>query len=260
MNLISLAAPLIRRAAADEDQEQKLFEAFDSETAESTDDSASYASERDDKVLVRLVENPAVREDDLAELTPVEWQWYASWRQALGGRLDPVVLNYLTDSASTRFARYEVRVLVMRDPETNTAASRWVMDSQVTDDDIGLLWLRQQALGARVKKAHDTLLDRRSEAVEALAAARVEQPYEEWNARIDEPPELRPALVEEAAELTQDALQCDTEASRFLLSLLLDGDYADLVSAHIQASDTKRVVSSEITARWYESSSEPLGG
>ena len=136
------------------------------------------------------------------------------------------------------------------------------MDPQVADDAIGLNWLRQQAQGARVEKARDAQIDRDAEAAEALAAAREQHPYEEWTARVEEPPELGPALAEEALELAEDALQCDTEAARFLMNelLSLDAERAALVSAYLEASATKRVISSGISARWYESSGEPLGG
>ncbi len=236
MNLLSVAAPLIRLAAADEYHAYKLFDAFESE---------KRGPKRDERVLTRLVEEPAVQKDDLAALTPPEWQWYASWRQALGGRLDPVVLDYLTDSASTRFARYEVRALVLRDPQTNADAR----GDELTANAIGLNWLRDQAQGARVAKVIRAQELRRAR---ALAA----------NARVEEPIDEDSALVEEALELTQDALQCATDASAFLLSQLmsLPRERGESVRAYREAAETRRVRSSEITARWYERGTEAVGG
>lgn len=235
MNLLSATAPLIRLAAADEYHAYELFDAFESERR---------GRDRDERVLSRLVYEPAVEEDDLAALTPAEWQWYARWRQALGGRLDPVVLDYLTDSASTRFARYEVRALVLRDPRTNEFAR-----GHDTSDDIGVNWLRDQAQGARVEKMIEAQGVRRARA--RAANARVEEPIDEDSAR-----------VEEALELTQDALQCATDASTFLLTRLrsLPGEPGESVNAYLEAAENRRVRSSEITTNWYERGTEVVGG
>jgi hypothetical protein len=158
MRLVSLAAPRIRLAAADEDYAQELSAAVESERNE---------SDGGGQTLRGLIESTVVKEE-LEALTPAEWQWFASWRQALGGRLERIALDHLMDHATTRFARYEVRALVLRDPETNAAARileppLGVGDSELEDlddseraqvvrDSVGLTWLREQAQGARVEK------------------------------------------------------------------------------------------------------------
>jgi hypothetical protein len=236
MNLLSATAPLIRLAAADEYHAYELFDAFDSERR---------GRDRDERVLTSLVYEPAVQEDDLAALTPPEWQWYASWRQALGGRLDRVVLDYLTDSASTRFARYEVHALVLRDPQTN----EFVRGDNPPVDAIGLNWLSDQAQGKRVEKMIEAQRVRRARAREA-------------NARVEEPIDEDSARIEEALELTQDALQCATDASTFLLTQLrsLPGEPGESVNAYLEAAENRRVRSSEITTNWYERGTEVVGG
>jgi hypothetical protein len=77
--------------------------------------------ERDAEARIGLIRS-GVQPDELAALTSAEWQWFANFRQGLGGELDPVVLDHLTDSASTRFARFEISQLVLRDPLTNADA------------------------------------------------------------------------------------------------------------------------------------------
>jgi len=113
MRLISVAAPLIQRAAANEYDAQKLFAAVHDERA---------ATEADERVLSDLVQEPAVQHEDLPALTPAEWLWFSRWKQALGGTLEVIVLDHLIDRAATRFSRYEIRALVLKDPETNAAA------------------------------------------------------------------------------------------------------------------------------------------
>jgi hypothetical protein len=96
-----------------------------------------------DELAFRLVIGP-VAPSDLAWMTPTEWQWFARWRQALGGRLDRSLLGHLSAAAGTRFARFEVRALVLRDPHTNLVAAE-IGDRRGQHDDIGLNWLRAQA-------------------------------------------------------------------------------------------------------------------
>jgi hypothetical protein len=127
MSLIRLAAHLIRRASEDDGYAQDLGEAV-------------AADQRAFNDLVNEVVNPA----DLDVMTPSRWQWFAGWRQAQGGQLDAVVVDYLAHVAFTRYARYEVRALVLRDPLTNNLA-RGDGDHTSRFDNVGLNWLRTQA-------------------------------------------------------------------------------------------------------------------
>lgn len=69
MSLIRVSAALIRLAAVDDGYAQELFEALDA----------------DEETRARLV-NARITEDELAQLTPAEWQWYANWRKASTAR------------------------------------------------------------------------------------------------------------------------------------------------------------------------------
>jgi hypothetical protein len=142
MSLIPLAAPLIRLAAVDDGYAQDLHDAVDA----------------DREALLNGLVRAQVQKADLAELTPTQWQWYASWRQELGGGLNRVVLDHLTASASTRFARFEVRELVLRDPQTNQLAAR-SRDLPAGSDAIGLNWLSEQAQGAGDDDALELMRD-----------------------------------------------------------------------------------------------------
>src|ERR1700761_5443944 len=122
MSLIPLAAPLIRLAATDDEYAQDLYDAI-----------------ADQQAFDRLVRGP-IQEADLVELSPTQWQWYASWRQELGGELDRVVLDHLTRSALTRFARVQFPELVLRDRETNQYAPRFAGISGDYEN-TGLNWL-----------------------------------------------------------------------------------------------------------------------
>jgi hypothetical protein len=237
MSLISLAAPLIRLAAADESYEQELFDAVYPKRDPEGD--SERDPEGDSEALIGLVHS-GVRRQELAALTSTEWQWYANWRQALGGRLDPVVLKYLTDSASTRFARFEVHKLVLRDPETNelapTADDPSASDRPDAIDAIGLNWLSEQARGKLVEEEFQR---RRDEGEEQLT------PAEAFESVRDE------ALIE-VFELMRDALQCATDASWFLLRRLtsLNDDRARLVTEELQAFARDRRIDSRMTQRW----------
>jgi hypothetical protein len=254
MRFVSAAAPLIRLAAADEDHAQRLFAAVEVERR---------AEAADEQALSSFIERPAVAEEDLAALTPDEWHWYASWRQAFGGQLERIVLDYLTDCATTRFAQYQVRALVLRDAETNAAAriveeiygsesAPEVADSDsepVVSGSVGLTWLREQAQGARVRK------------LIAAQAARIEEALA-VEARAEEPIDELEALAEEALELAADALQCQTDATTFVLIqlALLGGDRAELVGQYLDNVADQRRISSEDSASWYQRDEEPLGG
>ena len=142
MSLIQVAAPLIRLAAADDGYAQDLHDAV-------TTDAGAYSG------LVAAAIEPA----ELGCLKPTEWQWFASWRQALGGRLDAVVLLHLAMSAGTRFARFEVRALVLRNPDTNRIASEFIKPPE-SDKEVGLNWLIAQVHDPRVDPSelmHDSL-------------------------------------------------------------------------------------------------------
>jgi hypothetical protein len=230
MSLISLAAPLIRLAATDDDHAQELFDAVD----------PRRDPEGDREAFDGLIQT-GVRPHELAALTSTQWQWFANWRQALGGQLDPVVLNYLTDSASTRFARFEVHALVLRDPSTN-ADSLEGDNLANRPDAIGLNWLSRQAKGARIIEGFDRIPD------EALA--------EVFEQMADEVFEL---MRDEALELMRDALQCATEASWFLLRRLtsLNDDRGRSVSEWLRDFVRTREIEPRIWERW--GLREPLG-
>jgi hypothetical protein len=223
MSLIAVAAPLIRLAATDTEYAQDLHDAV-------------FA---DDRALGGLVRTE-IQEGDLAELTSSEWQWYASWRQELDGGLDRTVLDHLTESASTRFARFEVHKLVLRDPETNelapTADDPSASDRPDAIDAIGLNWLSEQARGKLVEEEFQR---RRDEGEEQLT------PAEAFESVRDE------ALIE-VFELMRDALQCATDASWFLLRRLtsLNDDRARLVTEELQAFARDRRIDSRMTQRW----------
>jgi hypothetical protein len=218
MSLISLAAPRIRLAAADERHEQELFDALRSD-------------ERGLEGFRTFVYSPVERYE-LAELTSTEWQWYASWRQALGGQLDPVVLDHLTAAASTRFARYEVHKLVLRDPETNQRAPQFREPPPDGPGAIGLKWLSDQAQGARVTEA-------------------VLRAFERGIGDVG-PDDMLELRRNEALELMRDALQCATEASWFLLRRLtsLDDEVGAVVRRDLGAFVRERDIEPRIWEYW----------
>ncbi|BBX47640.1 hypothetical protein GCM10009641_18380 [Mycobacterium cookii] len=238
MRLVSLAAEKIQRAAGDEDEEQKLFAAVESERRE---------SDGGGRLLSDLVEYTTVVEEELEVLTPIEWQWFASWRQALGGGLDRLVLNYLIDCATTRFARYQVRALVLRDPATNEQALSSQERPEGVAESVGLTWLREQAQGARVTKmiGEQNVRIEQARAVEAQAEQRTDREN---------------AIAEETAELASDALQCDTDASEFLIQELRAGEFGSVIDDLIDYLNAPTVTSTGDADRWYEAGVEPAGG
>jgi hypothetical protein len=221
MSLIPLAAPLIRLATTDAEYAQDLRDAV-----------------FDDQAFSGLV-GAEVQDDDLAELTSTQWHWYASWRQELGGGLNKVVLDHLTVSASTRFARFEVRELVLRDPETNADALR-ADDASASDrpdaiDAIGLNWLSEQARGKRVE---EELKRRRDEGEELTPGEAFEL--------------VRDDALNEVFELMRDARQCATEASWFLLKRLtsLNDPRGSLVTEELRNFARDRQIDPTMTRRW----------
>jgi hypothetical protein len=236
MSLIALAAPLIRLAATDDGYAQDLYETV-------TGDHDAWAG---------LV-NGHISEDELDLLTPAEWQWYATWRQSLDGGLDPVLLDHLVVTATTRFARFSYRSLVLQDPATNDLAPRFDTGLELTlqvdripsaadeagDPVLGLQWLDTQARGVRVMGGAGPVTLRISAATEDDRSGQGQVRYEvdptgedvvdlDWlgdEVRVEQLPrelfaEMNSARVDEKVELTIDALQCGTPASDFLLRCL----------------------------------------
>jgi hypothetical protein len=126
--LISVAAQIIRTAAADDDFAQEFYEAI---TADQ--DARQY-----------LISEP-VRPNEIDWLSPSEWLWFAQWRQDLGGPLDPVVLDHLDQALpiASRVFRFDLRGLVMRDDSSNDAADSQAANQELTD--IGLRWTERHA-------------------------------------------------------------------------------------------------------------------
>jgi hypothetical protein len=209
---MSLIAPLIRLAAADDEYAQDLRDALDAGRAE----------------LDGLVRGE-IQEADLVELTPAQWQWYASWRQELGGELDRLLLDHLTRSSLTRFTRFQVRELVLRDRETNQYAPKF---AGISDEygNTGLNWLSKQAQGARIAAALEWI---------------------SGDAQLE-------LMRDEAFELMNDALQCATEASWFLLRQLMSNqDVGHLVRQELDRfADRRGIVP---LASWY-AQGKPLEG
>ncbi|MEU7601108.1 hypothetical protein [Streptomyces sp. NPDC041003] len=126
MSLIQISAELIRRAVMDDGYAQDLRDAVAA----------------DQGALKGLAYAPIV-EDDLGWLAPSEWQWFAHWRQSMNGPLDKTILRHLAQAAVTRYARFDLRGLVMRDQRTNELAPE--AGSPETHDGLGLRWLAAEA-------------------------------------------------------------------------------------------------------------------
>lgn len=128
MSLISVAAQLIRTAAADDDFAQEFYEVI--------------AADQDAR---QYLVSELVREDELGWLSPSEWLWFAEWRQDLGGTLDQVVLDHLDQALPTasRVFRFDLRGLVMRDDSSNDAAESQAVNQELPD--IGLRWTERHA-------------------------------------------------------------------------------------------------------------------
>ena len=248
-------AQLIRLAAVDDNYAQDL-----------------YDSVVDDGESMEALVFSAVDASDFAQLTPTEWQYYANWRQSLGGRLDQTLLDYLTDSVTTRFARFQVRALVLRDPETNTSAAAWNGNLSRPPNDIGCEWLRRQAGLERIDEMITRLRERRYESNanfeqlvqsddalswrlqgEALEQerSRRERSDAAWEVQADR------AHTEEAFELMTDALQCGTYAAWFLLTQLTSREEEpwSLVKGRLTVYAEER----GLDGQWYEQG-EAVGG
>jgi len=128
VSLITLAAPLIRQAAADETYQQDLHDSVADESA--AREGLVYA---------------AIDTQDLGWLSPSEWQWFARWRQSMGGMLDTRLLEHLAFTATSRSGRFELRGLVMRDPHTEERAPTANPTASYPEAP-GLQWLQRHAL------------------------------------------------------------------------------------------------------------------
>ncbi|MFF4391142.1 hypothetical protein ACFY0G_30815 [Streptomyces sp. NPDC001552] len=126
MSLIQISAELIRRAVVDDGYAQDLRDAVAA----------------DQGALKGLAYAPIV-EDDLGWLAPSEWQWFAHWRQSMSGPLDETILRHLALAAVTRYARFDLRGIVLRDQRTNELALE--AGPRETRHDLGLRWLAAEA-------------------------------------------------------------------------------------------------------------------
>lgn len=248
-------AQLIRLAAVDDNYAQDL-----------------YDSVVDDGQSMEALVLSAVDATDFAQLTPTEWQYYANWRQSLGGRLDRTLLEYLTDSVTTRFARFQVRALVLRDPDTNASAAAWNGDPSELPNDTGCEWLRRQADLERINKVLTSLRERRDDSRATFEQrmqsddalwwrlpgeareeerSRRDRSDSAWAERADR------AYTEEAFELMTDALQCATHAAWFLLTQLTSREEQpwSLVKRRLAVYAEEH----GLDERWYEQG-EAVGG
>lgn len=248
-------AQLIRLAAVDDNYAQDL-----------------YDSVVDDGESMEALVFSAVDASDFGQLTPTEWQYYANWRQSLGGRLDQTLLDYLTDSVTTRFARFQVRALVLRDPDTNASAAAWNGNPSKPPNDIGCEWLRRQADLQRINEMLTKLRERRDES-NATFEQRVQsddalpwrlqgEALEQERSRRDRSDnawaeQANRAYTEEAFELMTDALQCGTHAAWFLLTQLTsrEDEPWSLVKRRLAVYAGER----GLDERWYEQG-EAVGG
>jgi hypothetical protein len=248
-------AQLIRLAAVDDNYAQEL-----------------YDSVVDDGQSMEALVFSAVDASDFAQLTPTEWQYYANWRQSLGGRLDRTLLEYLTHSVTTRFARFQVRALVLRDPDTNASAAAWNGDPSEPPNDTGCEWLRRQADLERINEVLASLRERRDES-NATFEQRVQsddalpwrlhgEAREQERSRRDRSDsawaeQAYRVYTEEAFELMTDALQCGTHAAWFLLTQLTSREEEpwSLVKRRLAVYAEEH----GLDERWYEQG-EAVGG
>ncbi|MEB3023561.1 hypothetical protein [[Mycobacterium] crassicus] len=185
MSLIPLVAYLIRQAA------------YDSEAAQDFYDAALASGQTRDLV------GADIEDQELDELNPTEWQWYAGWRQELGGDLNPTLIQHLTQVSMSRYSRFKLRRLILRDPPTNRYAAERV---DAGEPPYGAIWLTEQAGSAQVAQA---------------------------------------------TELMDDALQCATDASWFLLNQLTTvGEYRGTIARTLTAFAEARGITSGLRQRW----------
>lgn len=185
MSLIPLAAQRIRQAAHDSEAAQDFF------------DAALASGQVSDLVGADIVDQ------ELTELNSTQWQWYASWRQELGGDLNPNLIEHLTQVSMSRYSRFKLRRLILRDPPTNLYAAEGV---NTGEPPYGANWLTEQA---------------------------------------------RSAQIDQATELMDDALQCATDASWFLLRQLTTlGEYRGTTMRTLTAFADARGINPALRQRW----------
>jgi hypothetical protein len=229
MSRIDQMAPLIRSAVADDYCAQDFYDAV----------------VNDEGAMAALVFR-GLDDRDFPQLTATEWLWFANWRQSRGGLLDEELLTYLTLSSTSRSARFQVRALVLRDPETNSNAIEWRPDQPDSPAGTGLKWLERQArlgridvvlfFAAAAREQSDLLFDRQA-AADAERSWRLQgEELEIERARrarrdADLVQQQERARNQEALELMADALHCGTYASWYLLTRLtsFEGKPYDLV-------------------------------
>jgi hypothetical protein len=186
MSLIPLVAHLIRQAA------------HDSEAAQDFYDAALASGQTSDLV------GADIEDQELAELNSTEWQWYASWRQELGGDLNPNLIEHLTQVSMSRYSRFKLRRLILRDPPTNLYAAAEGVNAG--EPPYGANWLTEQAGSAQ---------------------------------------------IDQATELMDDALQCATDASWFLLHQLTTlGEYRGTIVRTLTAFAEARGINPGLRQRW----------
>jgi hypothetical protein len=185
MSLIPLAAHHLRLAARDNESAQDFFDAV---VAAGQMRSLVFAD---------------VEEQELHELDSTEWQWYAGWRQEHGGDLSRIVIDYLTATAVTRYARFELDALVLRDVPTNDYAAAGADADEIP---YGAIWLTDQARGAQADRA---------------------------------------------TELMDDALQCATDASWFLLRQLMSlSESGESIRVRLGEFAEHRQINPGLRQRW----------
>jgi hypothetical protein len=185
MSLIPLAAQRIRDAAHDPEAAQDFY------------DAALASGQMSDLVGADILDQ------ELGELNSTEWQWYASWRQELGGDLIPTVIEHLTATSMSRYSRFKLRSLILRDPPTNRYAAA---ESDAGEPPYGASWLTQQVSHAQ---------------------------------------------IDQATELMDDALQCATDASWFLLRQLTTfGEYRATITRTLAAFAEARSINPGLQQRW----------
>jgi hypothetical protein len=139
MSLIPLAAQRIREAAHDPEAAQDFY------------DAALASDGINDLVGADIVDR------ELDELNSTEWQWYASWRQELGGDLNPTVIEHLTRTSVSRYSRFKLRRLILRDPPTNSYAAADGVNAG--EPPYGANWLSRQVSSAQIDQATELMED-----------------------------------------------------------------------------------------------------
>lgn len=138
MSALRLAAELLRRASRDDNYARDLDDAIDG-----------------DEALASALLREPLDEEDLAALGASELLWFAEWRQSRAGNLDRTLLDHLDVALAlgSRFARYRLRGLPMRDPRALRLVSLLDPADRSLDDiglnDVGLGWIAEHARSFR---------------------------------------------------------------------------------------------------------------